>query len=651
MNLISLEDLFNTYDFETPDYQRGYAWLEENVLDFWEDLSRIDAENPQHFMGSLILEIRVDDTRRNAIVVDGQQRLTTAVLLSSAVAETLECLGKKDEAKAFRSKFLGSSEYPKFRYSKTHDSWPYLAAHVYRDPAYLARAADHDSSYAHNISAALSLLRTRVRSLTEEEINLLIGKINSKLVFSVVEVDPQVFNIHVAFETINHRGKQLTKLELLKNRLIYVASLLRVPDGESAKDWTSVKEELRGQINSAWSDIYSWLGRGGKDALDDEEFLRNHAMIFFDVDTGEGQWLDTLLFKTEFSANRATSGEITVASITTYLNSLRLSVVLWSHIKRPRNMPPEQLLWLNRINHVHRPLFDPLLLAAYVRLVGTEYALATDLRKSDDQDDALISVLIEIERFNVLVFLVSGRRSHTGRKDFSRIAHQLYAGLEKYSGTANEALDHLRRLIHACVDNTDPNNANGYVDSEFKRFGWIDLNAFKNTIVQSLRLNEGYYDHEWTRVVLFEYEESRRALAKGGAAHVQWDRVSADTIEHIYPQDDTLWPVLTAKLGGGRRKAVVNSYKHSLGNLLLLARSKNSSLQNLPYSGKDDKKAKRPRFANGSFSETEVASNFKSWGKMSIEQRGKILLQFAENRWGFLFQQYGIKYKELLVLS
>ncbi len=650
MNLVSLEILFNTFNFETPDYQRGYAWTDQNVRDFWEDLSRIGAENPQHFTGTLILEIGPGEKLQKAIVVDGQQRLTTAVLLSHAIAETLKGRGKTEKASAFRTKFLGSADYPKFRYAPTHDSWPYLAAHIYGDRTYLAKAADHDSAYTRNIESALLILHELVGALSDDQIELLIDKTASKLIFNVVKVDPKIFNIHVAFESINHRGKQLTKLELLKNRLIYIATLLRKPETKDAQDWAATKESLRGQINSAWSDVYSWLGRGGKDALDEEEFLRNHSIMYFDVDTGVKEWLETLLFKTEFSAIRATTGRVNETSIQCYLNSLRVSVVLWSHIKRPRNMPSEQVLWLNRINHIHRPLFDPVLLAAYTRLVRSNPTLATDLRKTEGQDGALISVLKEIERFNVLVYLVTGRRSHTGRKDFAAIAYKLHTELDSFAGIAEEALSFLGRYIRASVDNTDPTNADSYADDAFDWWGWLDLNAFKNSITGLLRNGDGYYGHEWSKLILFEYEQSLQALSKGSRALVHWDRVGADTVEHIYPQDDSLWPSLTEILGGRRQKARINSYKHSLGNLLLLSRAKNSSLQNLPYSGKDEGKAKRPRFAKGSYSETEVANQFKTWGKRSIELRGKALLQFAENRWNFSFSQYEITYKELLVL-
>ena len=36
--LISLSTLFQNRLFRIPDYQRGYAWKKEQLVDFWEDL-------------------------------------------------------------------------------------------------------------------------------------------------------------------------------------------------------------------------------------------------------------------------------------------------------------------------------------------------------------------------------------------------------------------------------------------------------------------------------------------------------------------------------------------------------------------------------------------------------------------------------------
>lgn len=652
MKLESLASLFSRFAFQTPDYQRGYAWEVQHVRDFWDDLARIGLANPQHFAGTLILEMTPGQVPVVATVVDGQQRLTTAVLLLAAIAELWEMRGRGESANELRARFLGTSTTPSFRYGATHDSWPYLALNVFKDMSYVAKAAEHDSAYTINLDNALIALRAWLGDLPDNKVEELVEKLSGKLLFSVVEVDPRDFNIHVAFESINHRGKQLTQLELLKNRLIYIATVLASPDHVDKADADRKKGHLRDNVNAAWSDVYSWLGREGKTPLDEEEFLRTHSMIYFRVDTGEQGWLEKLLFRDRFAVARALEGDLDFTELTNYLNSLRLSALLWSHIKRPRNMPKEQVAWLERISHVHKPLFDPVILAAYVRLLEGNQAIAADLRRTEEFDEQLVDVLRQIERFNVLVFLVSGRRSHTSRKEFVTIAHQLHNCLGPFERPMSSALDYLGRYIKACVFNYAEGDGDkeAFQDPEFEWNGWLDLEAFEKQIKKLLRDEGGYYDHEWTKVLLFEYEDDLRTAHRGDA-NVKWQSVGSETIEHIYPQNDSHWLDLTRSLGHGNKKAKINSYRHSLGNLLLLSRAKNSRLLNNPYAGKDPEKAKKPRFAQGSFSETAVAAKYNKWTAKSIENRGKDLLRFAERRWDFSFGDWDIKdLKRLLVL-
>lgn len=654
MKLYSLNDLFTRFRFVTPDYQRGYAWKNEHVEAFLEDLKRIGLANPQHFASTLILEhAGGKDVPHDALVVDGQQRLTTAVLLFAAIAEALDDR-QHPEAEAFRKTYLGDKDFPAFRYGPANDSWPFLTVALFKDRSAIPRAADHRSAYTKNIESALSFLKSSVKALTDVKLDALRGNLCHRFVFNLVEVDPNLFNIHVAFESINNRGKSLTKLELLKNRLIYLASILKSPQGADEIAWSVAKENLRSEINAVWSGVYSWLGRGDAaqdyDALDEEEFLRVHSTMYFDADTNEKEWLGELLFKKTFTGDLAIGGDLTMDAIKLYLNSLGTSVVLWSHIKRPRKMPAKQELWLKRILHVHRPLFDPLILAAYVRLVGDDTALTLDLRKTQGLDAMLIQLLKEIERFNVLVFLVTGKRSHTSRSDFAHIAHDLYAKKSFYDSDTATSLGHLSALVRSYVYNIDPDDEEKYVLPGSSWRGFLDLEAFQNQITRALRHDQGYYGHDWTRVLLFEYEEHLRA-SDNGAEKVQWDRVSADSIEHIYPQSDEHWKDLTASIDA-RKRGRVNSYRHSLGNLVLLNRSKNSQLQNYPYMSSDSTKAKRPRFEQGSYSETHLAAEYpRKWSKTSIETRGTDLLKFAEQRWDFSFKCFGIKYRSILVIE
>ena len=51
---IPLESLFKEKLFRIPDYQRGYAWQEEQFRAFWEDLVNLPG-GKSHYTGVLTL--------------------------------------------------------------------------------------------------------------------------------------------------------------------------------------------------------------------------------------------------------------------------------------------------------------------------------------------------------------------------------------------------------------------------------------------------------------------------------------------------------------------------------------------------------------------------------------------------------------------
>jgi hypothetical protein len=84
-------------------------------------------------------------------------------------------------------------------------------------------------------------------------------------------------------------------------------------------------------------------------------------------------------------------------------------------------------------------------------------------------------------------------------------------------------------------------------------------------------------------------------------------------------------------------------YTATIGNLLLLSMSINSSLQNDPF---DEKKQVifnatgqkiRNGYSDGSHSEIEVSQQ-STWGPKQIYERGIKLLTFMEKRWNFKFK-------------
>lgn len=92
----SIKDLFsdNKADFLIPDYQRPYAWQEKECQTLWDDIfsfafpdndySKFNSSNDEYFLGPIVT-FKNEDKKQE--IIDGQQRLTTLMLLLRAFYE------------------------------------------------------------------------------------------------------------------------------------------------------------------------------------------------------------------------------------------------------------------------------------------------------------------------------------------------------------------------------------------------------------------------------------------------------------------------------------------------------------------------------------------------------------------------------------
>jgi len=105
---ITLSTLLNgDFRFEVPDYQREYAWGKEQWDALWQDIQSIES-NGQHFLGSMVLVDRNTPIGERKVyeIVDGQQRLTTVLILLTALREKFRTEGEDSRAKAINQKYI-----------------------------------------------------------------------------------------------------------------------------------------------------------------------------------------------------------------------------------------------------------------------------------------------------------------------------------------------------------------------------------------------------------------------------------------------------------------------------------------------------------------------------------------------------------------
>ncbi len=84
---LTLDQLLAKRLFRIPHYQRAYSWTSKERSDMFKDISKLkDKPDNSHFMATIVglhreTKTIVTDQYNVIEIVDGQQRLTTLVLL------------------------------------------------------------------------------------------------------------------------------------------------------------------------------------------------------------------------------------------------------------------------------------------------------------------------------------------------------------------------------------------------------------------------------------------------------------------------------------------------------------------------------------------------------------------------------------------
>ena len=316
--LHSLSKLFTERLYRIPDYQRGYAWTEKQLKDFWSDLIQLEPRS-NHYLGVLTLEqvskevfqtwkgdywIINSKSYTPYYIVDGQQRLTTAIILIQAILESVEegtclnysTLNEIQKKFIYDSKDAGISKSYMFGYEKDNPSYEFLKTTIFLE---VTDSSDipQETIYTHNLDFAKSFFKKKLAFVNLHEKENIYRKLTQNLLFNIYTISSDI-DVFVAFETMNNRGKLLSYLELLKNRLIYLSTRFEVEDYE--------KDKLRTSINETWKSMYHYLGKNKSKPLDDDLFLSNHFMIYFDKPFRFEE--EELILITDPSSNRTYKG-------------------------------------------------------------------------------------------------------------------------------------------------------------------------------------------------------------------------------------------------------------------------------------------------------------------------------------------------------
>jgi hypothetical protein len=243
-----------------PLYQRQYSWTTEEVDQLWEDVtSDLEAE---HFMGSIVLN---DELLLRPQIIDGQQRLSTIMIILGLIRDEYHDLGSKYVGRPQMSLTADpwATDEARFKLQLGELNHAIFRDFVLRPPDdphrkdWAAKKTLHKDDLVQN--ADLFSSAERLHTLLKKHLDASQGtdreaqlitleeKISKRLLFVVIRVG-SVDDAFLLFETLNDRGLQLSAADLVKSHLL---SRIESEKGkekvaEAAHEWAELVEQLRG---------------------------------------------------------------------------------------------------------------------------------------------------------------------------------------------------------------------------------------------------------------------------------------------------------------------------------------------------------------------------------------------------------------------
>lgn len=626
-NLVTVEDILSASKvFIIPKYQRGFAWgvNEEGSREFndlWEDIIHVyKSENDSvHYTGALTLEVKDNDNDKGLAtyhVVDGQQRLTSIIIIIKTIHQFVTKICDKDnfdlnkdllmtknnELELYRLKYEDNNS------SKFFEKFIYDFEEINED-----NKKELENKYYKNIYEARKFIFHELLQYKDEDIKKIYEAIKTKLIFNIHFINKKSkglnFDPRVTFETINNRGKRLSNLELLKNRLMFIADRLK-------------HNELFDNIDSAWNKIYENLSC--KDfELEDDNFLRAHWIIYKNLDKSRKNAYRDEIFNEEYPTYKDFHSQEEereyIGKLKDYINDLEDKSYYWKMINVPMEINPSDkikedlLIQLVKLSHLPNRQYVKV---ALLKLISNESFTSDEKTKVCKYLEQAIFINISLgdDKSDLSELVTIVRKG----KDIEEILNEI------------EASEHLK------CDKVSTKNA---------------LDEFIKILKEK---NCSFYAVFTTKYILYEYDRLiyERELEKNNAKDMSLLKWNESSIEHIFPQTTDEHNEYWDKVKGDMKDVQLNKYINSIGNLLIYDENDNKSISNKSYIEKAFGKEHSYHNTKNA-SARYLANNNEYWSLYKIYERQNKLVEFIYNQWfentGINEDDFNQKLKDVLV--
>ena len=534
--LLRFVDLLEKRLFRIPEYQRAYSWRSAERKDMFKDIRKLkEKSGTSHFMATVVgLHLRkvpIGTTEYDVIeIVDGQQRLTTLVILLKVIAQELETSLKdadrdtltteanlERELRELQELLVKPDELSLILLQTNHDRSQYFAN-------FLREGTLPKVSDAQNL-ADRELLRAmhECQSFVQEWKNPieLLSLLKNHLWFILHETD-DVETVYTVFEVLNNRGLEVSWLAKLKSRLMEVAS--DAGQGNSSEHIV--------ELHRIWGAFYATVGlREGIDT----EALRFAATL-----------------RSRYYISKVLNEEDAVDSL---MNEVGTSTAKTIEISN----------WLlkvvNAVNRLQEEMRQPVTKIRHARLL----AVAIILR--DFSDDEERKLLKEWEKTSFCVFGLFRKDARTGVGEFVRLARDIQKNIKWSSNNISKKI----RSLRAGYTIDDIGNQLFRTDCYT---GWEpELRYLLCRYEEHLTEEQGqtFRNEQWNRIWQVSASKSIEHILPQSKGSQDW---SSGLFVHRLGNLLILPPQLNSKLGDKDPKAKADDYRQT--GLLIAAKVANT---------------------------------------------------------------------------
>jgi len=234
-----LEDFLNERNvtFIIPVYQRNYDWTKEQCKQLIEDIESLaKRERDSHFLGSIVytkgsdIEV-IEKGLKEYIIIDGQQRITTSIILLKAIYDLLDDEWDKEEI--YDNYFIN-----KFKKENKLKLKPIKEDNEVFERLFKNEKINKESKIYQNYLFFKDYLENSNIDIKNYY------KSFRRLWIVYIELDREKDNPQLIFESINSTGLSLTQADLIRNFILMDKSA----------------EEQNYLFESYWSKIENLLG-------------------------------------------------------------------------------------------------------------------------------------------------------------------------------------------------------------------------------------------------------------------------------------------------------------------------------------------------------------------------------------------------------